>query len=317
MAPRLSVIVPFYNSKSTLERLLVSFCEQTAKDIEYILVNDGSTDESLSVIDRFIKLHPDFKPRHKLLSYEFQRGASEAFNTGLACAEGEYICKCDSDDMVSADYYAYMLDCAYRTGANVVWSPITLHKGNRKKYLRPRKHISSLNDIPIDTVHFSMCNKLVQHKILIDHDIQAYPHIDRWEDLGIMARVLATDPSIAYISEAGYHYYLNPGEVSLSRSRNDVLLRDHLMCAMLLEQWFAKHGLDEKYAKFLHHLKFLSKVKMLRGNNKNIQRWKTTFPESNSGIMHLRHINPFHRIIFALLTKLPTGFSQWVADKIK
>lgn len=313
---RLAVIVPFHNSERTLERTLMSLLEQSARDVHYILVNDGSSDHSLMVVEEFVKLHPEFADRHTLLSYEFMRGSSEAINIGLRHVDAEFVIKCDSDDTVDKDYYNQLLEYADKQQADIVYTPITLHQGNKTSLLTPRRHITSLNDMPLDTVHFSLCNKIIRYNLLTGNGIEAYPHIDCWEDLGIVSRVMANRPKTAYLNIPGYHYYLIPGNKSLSRSHNNVLLRDHLMCALLLEQWFLGHDPTNAYQEFMHHLKFLSKIKMLKGDDKNVQRWKATFPEANCGIMHLRHIKWYHRILLAIIAKLPTGLGQWAVDKL-
>ncbi|MDE7025564.1 MAG: glycosyltransferase [Paramuribaculum sp.] len=314
MIPDLSVIVPYHNSESSLGHTLVSIYNQTGTNLEVILVNDGSTDNSHKIVTGFIQSHPS---KHKFIDicYNHSRGASEAFNIGLKNATANFVCKCDSDDTLSNDYYALMLDKASNTNADIVVSPITVHKGHITKILQP-KSVGYLNDMAVNTANFSLCNKIIKRKLLIDNSIEAYPHIDRWDDLGVVARIIALRPKVATINNAGYHYILTPGVKSLSRSSSAKLLRDHLMCAMLIEIWLQQHNLDKEYAEFIHHLKILSKVKLLRCPPRNVEQWKSMFPEANHGIMSLRHISLFHRLLFALTAKLPTGLSQRVADII-
>lgn len=313
MGFKLSVIVPYHNSEATLERTLLSLSNQQCEPIEIVLVNDGSTDHSHDIVKRFLA---DNNSGHTFLdiSYDYQRGASEAFNIGLKNCTGDFICKCDSDDTVDADYYSALICIAHKENATIVSSPMTVHSGRKTGVIKPFRG-NNLNSMSINTANFSLCNRIISRELLIANSIEAYPHIDRWDDLGIVARVLALKPKTAYIQKPGYHYYLTPGMKSLSRSGCNKLLRDHLLCALLVEHWLTERGLNKEYAEFIHLLKFVSKVKMLRCSPRDVARWKATFPETNNGIMHLQQLSLTHRILFTLITKLPTGLSQWAADK--
>lgn len=314
MSLKLSVIVPYHNSEDTLERTLLSLNGQKCEPLEIILVNDGSTDSSHTVIAKFISKN---KGAHEFkdINYQFQRGASEAFNIGLKNCNGDFVCKCDSDDTVEPDYYARMLAVAARSNADVVSSPIAVHSSKKTHIIKPH-HGNNLNDMAVNTANFSLCNRIIRRGILTSNSIEAYSHIDRWDDLGVVSRVFALKPKCAYLDFPGYNYYLTPGVTSLSRSGCTKLLRDHMLCALLVEKWLAERGVETDYAEFIHHLKFISKVKMLRCAPRDVKRWKATFPETNYGIMHLRHLSLPYRVLFTLITKLPTGVSQWVADKI-
>lgn len=103
-APKISIIVPVYNSEKTLERCISSILDQSFGDFELIIVNDGSTDSSYGIIEQYAKKDSRIHPIHKS-----NGGVSSARNTGLNEARGEYIIFCDSDDEVYLDwvYTAY------------------------------------------------------------------------------------------------------------------------------------------------------------------------------------------------------------------
>ena len=120
----ISVIVPVYNVEEYLEECLDSIQCQTYSNIEVILVNDGSTDHSQEICERYCKQDPRFR----LINQENQ-GQSVARNNGVAASTGELITFVDSDDVVSAKYlgnlYAYMteeidlIECEYRVTRTV------------------------------------------------------------------------------------------------------------------------------------------------------------------------------------------------------
>ena len=95
MKPRISIIVPVYNVENYLVKCIESILNQSFKNFELILVNDGSNDNSLNICKKYIEIDN----RIKLIS-QINKGLSAARNTGLRYAKGNYICFIDSDDFV-------------------------------------------------------------------------------------------------------------------------------------------------------------------------------------------------------------------------
>ena len=97
--PKVSMIVPVYNVEKYIGKCLESIVNQTFKNIEIIVVNDGSTDNSQEIINEYEKKYPNL-----LKSYEKENGGlSDARNYGLEKANGDYICFVDSDDFLAID----------------------------------------------------------------------------------------------------------------------------------------------------------------------------------------------------------------------
>ena len=93
MSSLVSVIVPVYNSTAYLKRCVDAILSQTYQDLEVVLVDDGSTDDSLNMCREYEKSDTRVKVFHKE-----NGGSSSARNVGIKEATGEYICFCDSDD---------------------------------------------------------------------------------------------------------------------------------------------------------------------------------------------------------------------------
>ena len=99
----ISVIVPVYNDEKYVKNCLSSIVDQTFKDIEIIVVDDGSTDNSGIICDEFSANDPRIKVIHKQ-----NKGVSDSRNKGLEVASGDYICFVDSDDWIESDYFEKM-----------------------------------------------------------------------------------------------------------------------------------------------------------------------------------------------------------------
>lgn len=114
LSETVSVIIPVFNAEKYLERCVESVIRQTYKNIEVILVNDGSTDGSLEVCEKLKKQYPQL-----IIIDKPNGGSSSARNAGIKASHGEYIAFLDSDDWVSSDCYEYMLNLAVSNDADL------------------------------------------------------------------------------------------------------------------------------------------------------------------------------------------------------
>lgn len=114
---KVSVIVPVYNAKDTLINCVGSLVKQTLQDIEIILVNDCSTDNSLLIMQLLKEKFPD---KIVLIDSPVNQGAGGARNLGVAAASGEYIGFVDSDDLVDPTMYEKLYHQAVRTGYDII-----------------------------------------------------------------------------------------------------------------------------------------------------------------------------------------------------
>lgn len=111
---KVSVIVPIYNVEKFLPKCIESIINQEYKNIEIILVDDGSPDSSGEICEHYKKIDNRIVVIHKE-----NAGVSEARNTGIDYAKGDYICFIDGDDFVMLDYVSYLLELALKNKADI------------------------------------------------------------------------------------------------------------------------------------------------------------------------------------------------------
>ena len=111
----ISLIVPVYNVEKYLKRALTSVENQTFKNFEVIIVNDGSTDGSLEIISEFVDRNKNFT----LINQE-NKGLGEARNVGIRHAKGRYVAFLDSDDFLEPEYLEKLYLSAIKTCADIV-----------------------------------------------------------------------------------------------------------------------------------------------------------------------------------------------------
>ena len=314
---KLSVIVPFYNAEKDLKRCVESLMRQMDDTMELIMIDDASTDSSRSVLRNALQELGNPQNVH-LLENEYNKGAALTRQYGLDKAQGEFFIYCDADDWIEDDMYRTLLACAEERHADVVCSPFyyDFEKGSKRVGFKTST-FPHLNDAPLDTVHFSLCNKIIRRKIVTEHKLQFFPYVNCWEDLGLVSRVLMFTNRVEIIDKPFYHY-IKIGNESLSSASMDRVLNDHLTLVPLMEKWIADEHpqFAADYDGFLKFLKFTAKIKLLRGRNKDIRRWKSTFPETNKGILGYKNVPWHYRILFFLVNIPPVGMVDFVFKKI-
>lgn len=227
--PYISIIVPVYNVEPYLERSLGSIARQTYRDFETILVDDGSTDASGAVCDRFAASHVGVTVIHKSNS-----GATSARKAGLKRASGEFVASVDPDDWIEEDYFEKMAGMLEASGADMAVGNHFRDIGSQSYLVRNRlpaglytregilPQMIYTGEFFAFGLHPSLCTKLVRRSIL--EKIQ--PKVD--EDI-----VVAEDAVMVYASilEAekvlvtdicGYHYVQRQGSLTKSERADDV-----------------------------------------------------------------------------------------------
>lgn len=127
--PKISVIVPVYNLEAYLEKTVTMLMEQTYRNLEIILVDDGSVDASPDICDRLAAQDPRI-----VVFHTENRGVSAARNLGLKAASGEYIGFCDGDDQLEKDMYEYLYQLLSDADADISVCGVRVrHAGNSRK----------------------------------------------------------------------------------------------------------------------------------------------------------------------------------------
>lgn len=207
MEELISVIIPVYNVENYLEKCIDSVLKQTYKEMEIILVDDGSTDTSGKLCDKYRNLDHRIKVYHKK-----NGGLSDARNYGIHYATGKYITFIDSDDIVYKDLISelYFLIKEYKADISIC-DPIHIFN-NREYYFLPRTRIEVFNK------QQSIKELLYQRSFLVSawgklyskeiFDNIKFPKGMLFEDVAIMYKLFYSSKKIIY-SDAKYYGYMH------------------------------------------------------------------------------------------------------------
>lgn len=207
-----SFIVPVYNTKKYLKKCLDSLIKQTFKDFEIIIVNDGSTDESLEIIEKYENKYSNIK-----VINQQNQGLSMARNNGVSKASGEYIIFVDSDDYVEKD----LLKQIDKNIGNVDVLRFQIFTededyNNRKEYYENTFEETSGLDAFKEIADYKFVEPAwcyaIKRKYYVENKFQFKKDMYH-EDFGLMPYVIYKAEKVKSISYVGYHYITRRGSI--------------------------------------------------------------------------------------------------------
>ena len=203
---KISVIVPVYNVEKYIDKCLNSLVNQTLKEIEIIVVNDGSPDDSQVIIDKYVKTYPK-----KVKSFIKKNGGQgSARNYGLLKAKGEYIAYVDSDDWVEETMFEDMYNKALADNSDIVicGNNVVSTDGEILKVDPPLAY----NDMTLNILFGKMAvwNKIYKKELLLKNNIEFRQKV-WYEDIVFSVKILFNNFKISFVDKPLYNYLLRPG----------------------------------------------------------------------------------------------------------
>lgn len=206
-----SVIIPIYNLEKKLLRCLDSVILQSYRDLQIILVDDGSSDLTAEICSRYAQLDSRI-----LFLQKSNGGVSSARNLGLQKAVGDYVMFIDGDDEVAADYVENYVGVAAKELADVVVGGQLLIEGNHthKKMPRPGRYclksfIEVLCEEGTDIYGYAY-SKLIKRELIEHSSVRFNETMHSQEDLDFSLSIYPLANCICCIEDCGYHYYHEP-----------------------------------------------------------------------------------------------------------
>lgn len=221
----LSIIVPIYNAADTLKACVESVLTQPFADFELILIDDGSTDQSLAICQQFA----DADPRITVQS-QANAGLPGARNAGLKIAAGAYVAFLDSDDTVAAAFYPSAMACMRNKACDLLAVGIDRFISERNAIALDAGPIAPemLNQLILETnfIGLSACNKIFRRELITAHQI-AFRDVRFAEDLVFVGEFLQHTQTAAIDPRPLYHYAEQPNSITQkARQRKQISPQD-------------------------------------------------------------------------------------------
>lgn len=240
----ISVIIPVYNGEKYIGRCLKSLINQKNTGIEFIVILDGCTDATQSIVEEYQKIDSRIK-------YFTQKnsGVSASRNFGISVSQGDFICFIDSDDTIEEDMYQKMISVQKEQKVDLVMCNISIVKGKEKR----TETLGIDENIKIENIHLdkklvrnliinelngSPVNKLYKKSIIEKYDIYFSEDIKIGEDYLFNLKYFGYIESVYLCKEAYYNYFINSNSAMTRYTPNKYQMyrKLHLMIIKLLRE---------------------------------------------------------------------------------
>ncbi len=234
--PLVSVIVPVCNVETYLDECLASICNQTLKDIEVLAIDDGSTDGSLAILEKWAE-----KDSRVHVTAKANEGYGATCNLGIDLAKGAWVSIIEPDDWIEPRMYADMVSFAdsFETPIDIVKTPWTdwldwddtetIHSnpGTLKGRLSTSKRPFILADEPVlIEVHPSIWSALYRREFLDENNIRFIPYPGAgWADNPFLIETMVKAKAIVYLDRAYYNYRADLAYATLDHSTPEAIAR--------------------------------------------------------------------------------------------
>jgi len=241
---KVSVIVPVFNGEMYLDACLESLVHQTLQDIEIIVVNDGSTDKTQTIIDQHFSKHPA-----KIKSYIKENGGiADTRNFGLSKVSGEYFAFLDSDDTAEITMLESMYTQAKKMNAQLVISDFVWVYPHKTKYSSDGPYPN--NKELLTNMFATLWNKLYLSSWVKSLPVQ-FPNGYRYEDASFLYKIVPFLTSWTYLNQSFVNYFQRSGSITHNHNER---VKDMLFVFNDLLEFYKQHNFYDQYRDELEYL---------------------------------------------------------------
>ncbi|GHT41428.1 hypothetical protein FACS189437_08330 [Bacteroidia bacterium] len=225
---KISVVIPIYNVAAYIERCLLSVMNQIYQDIECVLVDDASPDNSLLMIKQLLSSYKG-TVSFTIISHEYNQGVSAARNTGIKKATGDYIYFLDGDDELPPDGLKILLDAILKYDAEIAVGAIKVTGGNSAGF--PSLHVNKETCRNNEAVFSSYLrkewydmawNKLIKKTTFKNWEEPFKTGIIHGEDSLFSFQLASKSRSVIIVPEITYYYHIHPASITQQKSKKNI-----------------------------------------------------------------------------------------------
>jgi len=294
MNPKVSIIITIYNREKYIEECARSLFEQTLEDIEYIFIDDASSDNTINLLFKVIKQYPYRESLIKVIQLKKNGGVSNARNIGMRNVTGDYVIHADSDDWVDKNMYKTLYEKAVETGAEIVGCNIC-HEYQESKSILFQHYAETVQEnisrLIKGDIHPSLCTSLTKTSLIRNNNIEFPIGLNMGEDLFFNLQLYLCAQSIIGIDFAPYHYRHTQDSSSFNHTKETI--NSGIKVGEKIEKLLKKR---HRYAEFemdVAYRKFSLKLSLIKDfdNDENYHYWLKTFPETHQYIWKFKQLD--------------------------
>lgn len=284
----ITIIIPIYNASHTLPKCIDSILSQTLCDWTLFLVDDGSSDESLEIMNAYKDRDARIKVFHKE-----NEGVSIARQYGLDRVETPFFIYCDADDYVEPTYLEDLFTSITKNNADLsICAYIEEYEDRLDQMDTPESSVDGLiHNFLNDKVWGVTWNKLYKTKIVKENNLKFIPHIQMWEDLAFTIDYCLCSSSVSFVHKPLYHY-VKTLNTSITQNENIAKKKDRVLVIRHFESSMRERGKIEQFEESLlnvkYHISYLAINHFV--SQERLLYFKTSFPEIfNSLLLFRKH----------------------------
>jgi glycosyltransferase involved in cell wall biosynthesis len=254
---KISIIVPVYNTAELLPRCIESLLAQTLKDVEIILINDASTDNSLEIMRQYEKKYPRII---RIIDSKVNQRQGGARNLGIEAAQGQYIGFVDSDDWIEKEMYEYLYREIIKAHSDMCYcyrkqiSEAGIISKDDASYFLPTGNVSEKKRREMIVRNMTFVLRYIYDRALfMKYDIRFPSHL-RYEDMMIDPLALLYANHIAAVQLPMYNYFIHGN--STTTAVNDTKYKDKIRVCLLIIDEYKNRGYYGRYRDEINYLYF-------------------------------------------------------------
>ena len=265
--PKVSIIVPVYNTEKYLEKCLTSLVNQSIKDIEIIIVNDGSTDNSEAIINKFKQNHPN-----KIIYLKKENGGlADARNFAFPYVNSEYVGFVDSDDYVELDMFEKLYNLAVEKNLDLVECNFNWEYPDKIKTDFGINYLEKKDFFIFGRV--MVCNKLFKYSIIKEKNV-VFPESLNYEDIEFFYTLIPYIDNYYLLNDDLYHYMQRDNSIINNQNEKTA---DIFIILNNIINFYKKNNLFDIYKNELEYLfiRFLlgsSFLRIVKIKNKKLRK---------------------------------------------
>lgn len=297
MKYKVSVIIPVYNTAMYLHQCIESLMHQSLVEIEYIFINDASTDDSLTILQDSQRSYP--KKKIIIIDLKKNQGISFVRNLGIKNATGEYITHCDSDDWIEPKAYETLYYIAKQKDADIA-SCNFIHEYDTYKKICQQPYSAdkyeSIKRLLNGQIFPSLWTSIIKRDLIIEYNLQFPIGLNMGEDLYFNIQAYYYSKVIVATNDVLYHYRHTTNSVCTRRSKPSI--ESDIKIAGLIDAFLKNNGKNNEFKNELNYRKFYSKLELIRNfdNTHDYKEWLQLYPETHAYIFSFKQIEGKLRI---------------------
>lgn len=294
--PKVTIAVAVYNNEKYIEATVRSLYEQTMDDLEILLVDDCTPDDSINIAMRILEEYPQRKEQVRVIRHEQNMGIAKTKKDGYLLATGGYIAVIDGDDYIDTRYAELLYQAAIEKNADMAICDFYVCNTTHKNIfsLVPNGIIGDGENVREDMLNrfvyqYLWC-KLIRKDIITSNDIM-WPQNGIGEDSLLSPEFAYYCTRYAYVKEPLYYYLVHQDSISQLGQKSEGQILDifnsYVSNLEILIRFYQRENISEKHgvALFINKLRAKNRFRFLIEKREYRKMWFTTYPEINKTLL--------------------------------